>query len=233
MNLQSLIAARADADKPVRVGLIGAGKFGSMFLAQVPSIRGLEVAMICDLDPERAKAACRNVGWDADLIARTHFAGAGSDACRDERVDVVIEATGDPGAGIAHAIAAIEAGKPVVMVNVEADALAGPWLARKARAANVIYSLAYGDQPALIAEMVDWARAAGFEVTAAGKGTKYLPAYHSVTPDGVWQHYGLTAEEAKRAGMSATMPIETSASPGWRLPSPIAPTCSKKAGAVP
>ena len=115
----------------------------------------------------------------------------------DERVDVVIEATGDPGAGIAHALTAIEAGKHIVMVNVEADALAGACLARKARAANVVYSLAYGDQPALIAEMVDWARAAGFEVTAAGKGTKYLPAYHTVTPDGVWQHYGLTAEEAK------------------------------------
>jgi predicted homoserine dehydrogenase-like protein len=205
LNLQSLLAARADADKPVRVGLIGAGKFGSMFLAQVPAIRGLEVTMICDLDPERAKAACRNVGWDESLIARTRFAAAGHDACVDERVDVVIEATGDPGAGIAHAITAIEAAKPVVMVNVEADALAGPWLARKARAANVIYSLAYGDQPALIAEMVDWARAAGFAVAAAGKGTKYLPAYHSVTPDGVWQHYGLTAEEAKRAGMNSQM----------------------------
>ena len=59
-----------------------------------------------------------------------------------------------------------------------------PYLARKARAANVIYSMAYGDQPALIAEMVDWARSTGFSVTAAGKGTKYLPAYHTVTPDG-------------------------------------------------
>jgi predicted homoserine dehydrogenase-like protein len=205
LNLQSLLAAQVDADKPVRVGLIGAGKFGSMFLAQVPSIRGLEVTMICDLDPERAKAACRNVGWDAGLLARTRFVSAGAYACHDELVDVVIEATGDPGAGIAHAIMAIEAGKPIVMVNVEADALAGPWLARKAREAGVVYSLAYGDQPALIAEMVDWARAAGFEVTAAGKGTKYLPAYHSVTPDGVWQHYGLTAEEAKAAGMNSQM----------------------------
>ena len=85
------------------------------------------------------------------------------------------------------------------MVNVEADALAGPLLARRAREAGVIYSLAYGDQPALIAEMVDWARAAGFIVAAAGKGTKYLPAYHTVTPDGVWEHYGLTAEEAKQS----------------------------------
>jgi predicted homoserine dehydrogenase-like protein len=205
MNLQAMLAARVEAGKPVRVGLIGAGKFGSMFLAQAPSIAGLEVAVICDLDPDRAKTACRNVGWDTARIARPRFAERGVDACLDERIDVVVEATGDPAAGIGHAIAAIEAGKHIVMVNVEADALAGPWLARKARTGGVIYSLAYGDQPALIAEMVDWARAAGFSVTAAGKGTKYLPAYHAVTPDGVWQHYGLTAAEAKRAGMNSQM----------------------------
>jgi len=205
MNLQSMLAARADADKPVRVGLIGAGKFGSMFLAQVPCLPGLEVAVIADLDPDRARAACRNVGWDSARIARTHFAAHGRDACLDERVDVVIEATGNPAAGIAHALQAIEAGKPVVMVNVEADALAGAYLARKARAAGVIYSMAYGDQPALIAEMVDWARSAGFRIAAAGKGTKYLPAYHTVTPDRVWEHYGLTAEEARTAGMNSQM----------------------------
>ncbi len=67
-------------------------------------------------------------------------------------------------------------GKHIVMVNVEADALAGPLLARKAAQAGIVYSLAYGDQPALICELVDWARCAGFEVIAAGKGTKYLPA---------------------------------------------------------
>ena len=205
MNLQSLLAARLDVGKPVRVGLVGAGKFGSMFLAQVPSIAGLEVALICDRDVDRAKAVCRTVGWDAARIARTQFSAGGRDACTDERVEVVVEATGDPGAGIAHALAAIEARKPIVMVNVEADALAGPWLAVKARAAGVIYSLAYGDQPALIAEMVDWARSAGFVVAAAGKGTKYLPAYHAVTPDGVWEHYGLTAEEARQAGMNSQM----------------------------
>src|SRR6202007_112010 len=108
-------------------------------------------------------------------------------------------------AGIAHALAAFEARKHIVMVNVEADTLAGAYLAGKARAAGVVYSMAYGDQPALIAEMVDWARAAGFEVAAAGKGTTYLPAYHTVTPDEVWQHYGLTADEAKRAGMNSQM----------------------------
>jgi predicted homoserine dehydrogenase-like protein len=205
MNLQSLLAVRVEAGKPVRVGLIGAGKFGSMFLAQVPSIKGLEVAVIADLDPERAKLACKTVGWDAARIARTQFVARGADAIADERVEIVIEATGSPVAGIAHALAAIEARKPIVMVNVEADALAGPLLARRAREAGVIYSLAYGDQPALIAEMVDWARSAGFIVAAAGKGTKYLPAYHTVTPEGVWEHYGLTAEEAKRAGMNSQM----------------------------
>ena len=96
MNLQSLLAARVAAGKPVRVGLIGAGKFGSMFLAQVPSITGLDIAVIADLDPERAKAACRTVGWDAARIARTRFAERGRDACGDERVEVVVEATGDP-----------------------------------------------------------------------------------------------------------------------------------------
>ncbi len=205
MNLQSLLAARVDANKPVRVGLIGAGKFGSMFLSQVPTIRGLEVAVIADLDPERAKRACQTVGWDSAHIARTHFTADGRDVCRDERVDVVIEATGNPVAGIAHALEAIEARKHIVMVNVEADTLAGPYLAQKARAAEVVYSMAYGDQPALIAEMVDWARSAGFTVAAAGKGTKYLPAYHTVTPDQVWEHYGLTAAEAKAAGMNSQM----------------------------
>ena len=120
-------------------------------------------------------------------------------------MDVVVEATGNPAVGIRHARAAIAAGKHVVMVNVEADVLAGPLLAEEARKAGVVYSLAYGDQPALTAEMVDWARATGFRVVAAGKGTKYLPAYHDVTPDGVWGHYGLTAGEAQSAGMNPQM----------------------------
>jgi predicted homoserine dehydrogenase-like protein len=117
----------------------------------------------------------------------------------------VIGATGSPVAGIAHALAAIEAGRHIVMVNVEADVLAGPLLAAKARQQGVVYSMAYGDQPALVAEMVDWARAAGFTVAAAGKGTKYLPLFHTVTPDDVWTHYGLTPEEAKAAGMNPQM----------------------------
>ncbi len=91
------------------------------------------------------------------------------------------------------------------MVNVEADALAGPLLARRAREARVVYSLAYGDQPALICEMVDWCRAAGFAVVAAGKGTKYLPEYHDSTPDTVWPYYGFTPERVAAGDFNARM----------------------------
>lgn len=205
MNLSALLRQRSDTGRPIRVALIGAGKFGSMFLAQVPSLAGLEVAVIADLDPERAREACRNVGWDEARIAATRFAPDGLDACRAGDVEVVIEATGHPEAGIRHALAAIEAGRHIVMVNVEADVLAGPLLAEKARERDVVYSMAYGDQPALVSEMVDWARAAGFTVAAAGKGTKYLPVYHNVTPDDVWTHYGLTPEQAKAGGMNPQM----------------------------
>ncbi|MGE0719906.1 MAG: NAD(P)H-dependent oxidoreductase, partial [Alphaproteobacteria bacterium] len=120
-------------------------------------------------------------------------------------IDVVVEATGHPAAGIAHALAAFAHGRHVTMVNVEADVLAGPLLARRAAAAGVAYSLAYGDQPALICEMVEWARAIGFRVVCAGKGTKYLPAYHASTPDTVWGHYGLTPEDAAAGGMNPQM----------------------------
>jgi predicted homoserine dehydrogenase-like protein len=204
MNLARLLNARSAAGKPVRVALIGAGKFGSMFLSQVPHTPGLEVPVIVDLDPERAREACRTVGWDDARLAATTFTSDGAKAASPQ-IEVVVEATGSPAAGIKHARAAIGAGKHIVMVNVEADVLAGPLLAREARKAGVVYSLAYGDQPALTAEMVDWARATGFHVVAAGKGTKYLPAYHDVTPAGVWAHYGLSADEAQSAGMNPQM----------------------------
>ncbi len=205
MNLHALLARRAGTGNPVRVGLIGAGKFGSMFLSQVPSTPGMEVTTIADLSPERAKTACRTVGWSAERIAATRFVEDGRELAALDTVEVVIDATGAPAVGVAHALAAIENGKHIVMVNVEADVLAGPALAERARRAGTVYSLAYGDQPALVAEMVDWARATGFTVQAAGKGTKYLPAYHTVTPDDVWAHYGLSPEAARQAGMNAQM----------------------------
>ena len=223
MFLHERLRARAAAGRPVRVGLIGAGKFGSMFLSQAPTTEGLEIRVIADLDPDRARAACRAVGWSDARIAATRFTddareavgagapsgdrvGAGpSSPGGDPGIDVAVEATGDPAAGIAHARAAFAAGTSIVMVNVEADVLAGPLLAAEAREAGVVYSLAYGDQPALTCELVEWARACGFDVVAAGKGTKYLPSYHASTPDTVWDHYGLTADEAAAAGMNSRM----------------------------
>lgn len=205
MYIHGLLRERAASARPVRVGLIGAGKFGSMFLSQAPSTAGLEVNVIADLDPGRARAACGAVGWSDALLARTRFTEDAFDAVGADDVDVVVEATGDPAAGIAHARAAFAAGRHIVMVNVEADVLAGPLLAAEARDAGVVYTMAYGDQPALTCEMVEWARISGFEVVAAGKGTKYLPSYHGSTPDTVWEHYGLTADQAQAAGMNSRM----------------------------
>ena len=216
MNLHAMLAQRAADGRPLRVALIGAGKFGSMFLSQVRRTPGLHLVAVSDLSPARAKAALLSVGWGEDRLGAKTLDEAhrsGGTCLTDDTpaviasdaVEVVIDATGSPAAGIAHVLACCRHGKHIVMVNVEADALAGPLLARKAREAGIVYSLAYGDQPALICEMVDWARTAGFQVVAAGKGTKYLPAYHASTPDTVWNHYGLSADDAKAGGMNAQM----------------------------
>ena len=199
------LAARAATGNSIRVGLIGAGKFGSMFLSQVPTTPGLQVTVIADLDPGLAKSTCRNVGWPDDLIAATCYVDDAIAMMQSSDVDVVVEATGNPAVGLVHARQAIANGLHIVMVNVEADVLAGPLLAQEARRAGVVYSMAYGDQPALTCELVEWARATGFEVVAAGKGTKYLPQYHASTPDTVWDHYGLTPEQAADAGMKSQM----------------------------
>ena len=170
MNLHAMLLAREAAGRPVTVGLIGAGKFGTMFLAQVRRTCGMHLVGVADLDVGRARNQLTSAGWDAaayaaaslgDAVKRgsTHV-GADADALiAAPGIEVIVEATGVPEAGIRHALAAIAHGKHIVMVNVEADALAGPLLARKARAADVVYSLAWGDQPALICEHVDWARA--------------------------------------------------------------------------
>ncbi len=204
-QLPEIIEKRLGERGPIKVAVIGAGKFASMFLAQVPTSPHLEITVIADLDIDRARAACRSVGWPSEMIAGTVFTDDGVFAVEHPDVEVVVEATGNPAAGIAHARAAIREGRHIVMVNVEADVLAGPLLAREARAAGVVYAMAYGDQPALVCEMVDWARTCGFDVVCAGKGTKYLPEYHASTPETVWPYYGKTPEEAAAAGMNPQM----------------------------
>ena len=211
-----MLLERDRAGKPLRVALIGAGKFGAMYLAQAKHTPGIHMAAVVDLAPDRAKASLARTGWPAERIAArtlaeaarsrtTHVSDDAAAVIASPDVDIVIDATGSPAAGIRHALACCAHGKHVVMVNVEADALAGPLLARRAREAGIVYSLAYGDQPALICEMVDWARAAGFEVVAAGKGTKYLPAFHVSTPATVWPHYGFTPEMVAAGDFNAQM----------------------------
>lgn len=197
MNLYRLLTARAQSGNPVRIGQIGAGKFGMMFLAQARLTPGMHVAGLADLAPDRARQRLNGIGWpdeqlsatsvsDAAATGKTHVTEDALAVVTHPAVEVVIEATGDPATGVRLCLEAIRHGKHVVMVNVEADALAGPLLAKRARDAGVVYSLAWGDQPALIAEQVDWARACGFKVVAAGKGTRYHPTYHQLNPDTVW-----------------------------------------------
>jgi predicted homoserine dehydrogenase-like protein len=216
MNLARMLRQRAAEGRPLRAGLIGAGKFGSMFLAQARTTPGLHLLAVADLSADRARDALIRTGWDAQARLTGSLREAlnsGKTAVTDdadaliaaEGLEVLVDATGDPSAATRHILSAFRHGRHVVNVTVEADVLVGPLLAEHAREAGVIYSLAYGDQPALVCEMVDWAEACGFRVVAAGKGTKYLPGYHQSTPDTVWQNFGITAEHAREAGMNAQM----------------------------
>ncbi|HVO87451.1 MAG TPA: SAF domain-containing protein [Casimicrobiaceae bacterium] len=216
MNLHRMLMQRDAERRPLRVGLIGAGKFGAMYLAQAKHTPGIHIVGIADLKPERAKASLARTGWATERYAAASLeqaAGNGTTCIGEDSValiaspyiDIVIDATGHPAAGIRHALACCANHKHIVMVNVEADALAGPLLAQRAREAGIVYSLAWGDQPALICDLVDWCRTAGFEVVAAGKGTKFLPQYHESTPASVWPHYGFTPEQVAAGDFNAQM----------------------------
>ncbi|NYT86036.1 NAD(P)H-dependent oxidoreductase [Pollutimonas harenae] len=216
MSLYAQLQERAAQNKPIRVGLIGAGKFGAMYLSQIPRTPGVHLAGIADLSPEAARNSLARVGWkpeqygasSADEALRT-----GSTWITDDwqalvslpEIDVVVECTGNPIAAVEHCLAAFAQGKHVVNVTVEADAFCGPLLGRKAAQAGVVYSLAFGDQPALICDLVDWARTCGFPVVAAGRGHKWLPHFSESTPDTVWGYYGLTPEQAERGGLNPKM----------------------------
>jgi predicted homoserine dehydrogenase-like protein len=216
MNLAPMLAARAEEGRPLRVALVGAGKFGTMWLAQAVRTPGVHVAAVVDLAPERARAALATAGFAPERLQASGvanavrsgatFVGDSADAVLGAgEIEIVVDATGSPAAGVGLALGCAREGKHVVMVNVEADALCGPLLARRCREAGVVYSLASGDQPALICELVDWARVNGLPVVAAGKGTKYLPRYHRSTPETVWQDYGIPPEDAARGGLNPRM----------------------------
>ena len=218
-DVRERLMALDEKGRPIRVAIIGCGRFGSMMVAQITRAPGMRVAVLCDLVAARAEAALLQAGCAAeDLVTAGSVSGV-NDAIRKVRtavtdnpqvaleadVDVVVEATGVPDAGALHAHDAIVAGKHVVMVNVEADVLVGPVLKSMADSAGVVYSLAYGDQPAVVEDLYDWAASMGFEVVAAGKGTKYLPEYRHGTPDDALVRYGYSAEEAANGELNPQM----------------------------
>lgn len=206
MNLYSLLQKRTEDAGPIRVGVIGAGKFASMFLTQALGSKGIHVVGVADIDTAKARAALHRTGWPEERYAAasleealrtggTYVGESADELIALAEVEVILEITGNPLVGTYHAVKAIDHGKHVVMVNVEADCMVGPLLQRRAQAAGVVYAMAYGDQPALICELVDWCRTVGFDVVAAGKGTKYLPEYNYSTPDTVWNYYGFTEQQ--------------------------------------
>jgi predicted homoserine dehydrogenase-like protein len=203
VNLHQLLIKRENEGRPIRIGLIGAGRFGTMYLAQARNIPGIHVVAVADINVARARGAFALVGWPEGEIApniasaiatRSTTIVANAAELFESEIDVIVEGTGNPIVGVSHALRAFDTGKHVIMVTVEADALAGPALARRAHAAGLVYSLAYGDQPALIMELVDWARTSGFDVVCAGKGAKYLDGYHDMTPDNVWNYWEFSKE---------------------------------------
>ena len=216
MSLHAKLLARAADNRPIRVGLIGAGKFGSMYLSQIPRTPGVHLVGIADLSPAAARVNLARVGWDPQRLDAKSLDDAAKNGTtfisddwqalvRHPSVDVVVECTGSPMHAVDHILEAFANKKHVVNVTVEADAFCGALLGSRAQAAGVVYSLAFGDQPALICDLVDWARTCGFPVVAAGRGHKWLPHFSESTPETVWQHYGLTPEQAERGGLNPKM----------------------------
>ena len=188
----------------INIAFIGCGKFISMFLSQYNQLKKINIDSIVDLDIEKAKSNCIKSGLAKEIIDNINFANS-IDSILDRNIEILIEATGNPIVGTQHAYKVIQSKKHIIMVNVEADVLCGKYLSDLAKENNVIYSMAYGDQPSLILEQIEWARLNGFFVTCAGKGTKYHPSFEYSTPENVWDNYGLKPQEAKNAGMNPKM----------------------------
>lgn len=216
MSLHRQLQQLAENHQSIKVGLIGGGKFGSMYLSQIPTTPGIHLLGIADLSPANVKSNLARVGWkpsqseatsldQALQTGQTHITDDWESLVTHPDIDVIVECTGHPIAAVDHCLLAFKNGKHVVNVTVEADAFCGPLLAQKAAESGVIYSLAFGDQPALICDLVDWARTCGFPVVAAGRGHKWLPHFSESTPETVWGHYGLTPEQATRGGLNPKM----------------------------
>jgi predicted homoserine dehydrogenase-like protein len=192
-----LAELRARAGNPAPVGIVGVGRMGRGIVDQISTMTGLRVRALGDLDGDRALRGFTENGWGRDQVCVTDHLDAAMDALRRGRVvvtedpllvpqldlEAVVEATGNPGTGAQVAATAIDNRRHVVMLNVEADVVVGPLMAERARRVGVVYTLASGDQPGAIFEMVEWARTLGFEIVCAGRGTVLFPDDHHATPE--------------------------------------------------
>jgi predicted homoserine dehydrogenase-like protein len=195
MNVMTELEPRVG--DPLSVALIGPGVYGSHLAYQIEETPGVEPTVLADLELEKATGTFRTAGVpdedvavedtaagiEAALAAGSRVATTDGAAAAGAPVDVVIETTGDAEAAALHAWEAIDAGNDVVMVSVEVDATVGPLLARFAEHRGVTYSMAYGDEPAQVVELCDWARAQGLEIVAAGQGTELTFDPHATHED--------------------------------------------------
>ena len=176
-----------------------------MFLAQYNQLNKVKIDSIIELDLDKAKKNCSNSGLSEQKINEINFTSSLENTFNRD-IDIYIEATGNPIVGTVHAVKIIKNKKHLILVNVEADVTCGKYLSDLAKENGVICSMAYGDQPSLILEQIEWSRLNGFEVVCAGKGTKYHPDFEYSTPETVWGYYGLSKERAeKESGMNPKM----------------------------
>ena len=218
--LSEQLAQRQAEGRPIRVGVIGAGKFGGGLVAQLFKARGMEACVVADSDSERARRAHTDAGRLADDIREVAsvaelnnaIASGGWATVEDgsllatcDELDVVVEATGIPEIGARHACAAIDHGKHIVMVTIETDVTVGAALKRRADKAGVVYTLVDGDQPGCIMNMVDWARTVGFEIVAAGRGTILRDDDATATPDSVQDRYAFDDDLMARRNINTKM----------------------------
>ncbi len=215
----AVLRRRESEGRPIKVAVVGAGRFGTSVIAGVSQMPGVVVAAIADRNPTNLAAAWEAYGAPADEIANAATLGPAVDAIADGwpvaladaapapdlPVDVLVEATGVPEVSARICRAALEAGRHVVNVTVESEVAVGAQLARIAREQGVVYSLADGDQPGVVNRLVDWARALGMDVIAAGRGTRRYPADRAGIPDGAFARYGYSDELVAHRRLSPQM----------------------------
>ena len=209
------LAARAETGKPVRIGLVGAGEMGTDIVSRVAHMRGIEIGAIGELNPQAAGRSVSIAYGDTDRAVATDTSDALNAAIESGRIattqrvetllesgliDVVIDATGIPSVGAEIGLAAMERGKHLVMMNVEADVTIGAYLRSEAERLGVVYSLGAGDEPSSCMELIEFVSAMGHRIVSAGKG-KNNPLNFDATPDAY-------TEEAMRRHMNPRMLVE-------------------------